>query len=104
MRAIEAKRRLIPFLRDWPGYTGKFVRDHALGAISNGTRITKISSWVGDPIRDGELGTILGSVDLVKATPSLAAEFKAQYLYFIEWDSAPGHVASVRDFRIGQAS
>jgi hypothetical protein len=98
------KRRLIPILRDYPGYTGKFIRDQALGAISNGTRVAKINSVHGDTVGDGELGTIVGSLDIVKAAPSLADQYRAEFLYFIEWDSMPRHIASVRDFRVGRAS
>lgn len=98
------KRRFIPVIRDWPDYIGKFVRDQAAGAIPNGHRIVKMNTQPGDLNRDGATGTVIGSIDVVKAAPSLANEHRTRYLYFIEWDEMPKVVVAIKDFRIGLPS
>lgn len=98
------KRRLIPLLRDWPGYVGKFVRDQAPGAIPNGQRIVKINTEPGDIHKDGDTGVVIGSIDVVKAAPSLANEHRTRFFYFIEWDAMPKVVVGVRESRIGLPS
>ncbi len=98
------KRRLIPVMRDWPGYSGKFVRDQALDAIPNGQKVVKINSFPSDLNEDGATGVILGSIDVVRAAPELASRSRCRYVYFVEWDASPKVAVGIRDFRIGRPS
>jgi hypothetical protein len=97
----EVKPRLIPQLREWPGYVGKFVRDQAVGAIPNGQRVVKINSEPGDLNNDGDTGIVIGSIDVVKAAPSLANKYRARFLYFVEWEGMPKVVVGIKDWRVG---
>ena len=93
-------RRLIPVLREWPGYVGLFVRDEAAGAIPNGRKIVKINTQPGDINKHGATGTVIGSVDCVKSAPELANRYRVRFLYFIEWHEMPNVVVAIKESRI----
>jgi hypothetical protein len=98
-----------PFITE-EGMTGLFTREQAPGAIPNGTRIMKANSEPEDATRDGELGTVLGSI---AATPEMVRQARAkgypahqpdpQCAYFVEWDHKPKFAVGVTDYRITTA-
>jgi hypothetical protein len=57
-----------------------FTTNQAPGAYPNGTRVVKLASDDGDSHKDGDLGTVIGSL----LAPKLGI------CYFIEWDDSPG--------------
>ena len=68
--------------RQEPGWAGAFTREHAEGALRNGTRIVKHRSDLNDRTPDGTPGIVLGSVrDRVVLGDGV--------LYFVAWASAP---------------
>jgi hypothetical protein len=80
-----------------PGWRGAFTRAHAAGAIPNGARVVKVLGERGDAQPLGAEGVVLGSFGPINAeTRAAAAAFvpdwmlaEAEYLYFVEWESAP---------------
>jgi hypothetical protein len=70
------------------------VQAEALGAWKNGTRVIKVRSGEGDTHVDGAPATIIGSAGPVEA------EGIRTYVYFVEWDDAPGIPVGIRGDRI----
>lgn len=69
-------------IKYWPGWTGAFTRDEALGAWKNGTPVVKANSEPGDAHPDGTPGVVLGSI----SHPSVQ---NGAVFYFIEWAPRP---------------
>lgn len=95
-----------------PGMVGAFTREQAPGAIPNGTRIVKHYAEVWDANPVGAHGVVLGSMmddqlgllvgDLL--APALRhGNENSKYLYFVEWDSAPGRAVVVLGAKIKRA-
>lgn len=83
---------MIPFKNE-PGWSGAFTRDHAKGALPNGSRIVKVMDEPGDGHKAGSLGTVLGSI----RTPP---DFPFRYFYFIEFDNTPKRAVAVMGTKI----
>jgi hypothetical protein len=76
--------------RKFPGYTGLHVRDEAPGALPNGTRVRKVASDPADKHRNGDLGTVLGSM----SAPLVGVG------YFVEWDDSPRQAVFIAGDRV----
>lgn len=76
-----------------------YCTDQASGAIPNGTRIVKRNSKYGDANRDGDGGTVIGSI----FDAEIAARFNEQFGYFVEWDRTPVVPAFIVGSRIRPA-
>ena len=79
------------------------------GRWPKGTRIRKVGTKLGDSHQDGALGTIVGA--LGPTTASQRAEViidlakqgingDIEYIYWVEWDDAPGIPVAITDNRI----
>jgi len=69
-------------IKYWPGWTGAFTRNEAVGALKNGTHIVKANSERGDAHPDGTPGVVLGSISHPEIGDGVP-------FYFIEWASRP---------------
>jgi hypothetical protein len=69
-------------IRYWPGWTGAFTRNEALGAWRNGTKVVKVNSEEGDGHPDGTPGVVLGSISHPEVHGGMV-------FYFIEWGPRP---------------
>lgn len=95
-----------------PGMLGAFTREQAPGAIPNGTRIVKHYAQTLDANPVGAQGVVLGSImddqlgllvgDLLAPALRQGNE-NAKYMYFVEWDSAPGRAVVVLGAKIRRA-
>lgn len=82
-----------PFKNE-PGWHGAFTRAQVPGAkYRNGARVRKADSEEGDTTPNGELGTVLGSVQVLPLAPA----------YFVEWDESPRVAVFVVEWKIGPA-
>lgn len=101
-----------PGFTEEPGMVGAFTREQAPGAIPNGTRIVKhyAEAWDANPV--GAHGVVLGSMmddQLGKLVGELLAPAlrhgneNSKYLYFVEWDNAPGRAVVVLGAKIKRA-
>lgn len=73
-----------------PGITGHFTREHAPGAMENGTVGYKINSMPGDAHQDGSPCVVLGSL----RHPSVGLG------YFVAWQDMPLHAVFVVEKRL----
>jgi len=71
-------------------------REQAPGAIPNGTLVEKCRTEPGDTHRDGERGTVYGSMGPAPV-PGLGERC---YVYWVEWERHPGIPVAVADYRI----
>lgn len=71
-----------------------FTRNQAPGAMPNETRIMKVHAEKGDQARDGEFGTIVGSIG------PLPYRGDMHYVYFVEWDTFEGLFIAVPDNQV----
>lgn len=77
--ALEESELILWDIRYRRGWLGAFTREQAPEATyANGARIRKANSELGDRVRDGTTGTVLGSI---KAPDEPACG------YFVEWDN-----------------
>lgn len=76
-------------LQDYPGWVGMHTRDHAPGALPNGSRVRKVRTEAGDTHPIGSMATILGSVSDPIGNG-----------YFVEWDATPRHAVFVVETKI----
>lgn len=83
-----------------PGWTGCFMREQAVGAILNGTRIVKTAPEPGDAHAVGAPGNVLGSWD---TPPDMPLFQHIKFGYFVEWDDAPKTACAIMDFKIKPA-
>jgi hypothetical protein len=67
------------------GAEGSAIYGHAEGAWARGTRVRKTRSAPGDFHKDGDLGTIEGSVGPLREI----------YGYFVRWDDLLPHMPAV---------
>lgn len=81
-------------LREEEGWTGWFTRDHAEGALANGTRIVKSAYEDGDANPLGAKGVIVGSFRITNERP---------VLYFVEWEDYPRCAVGVMDWKIEES-
>lgn len=79
-----------------PGWKGAFTREHAPGALANGTRIVKDNSEPGDSTPDGTPGVVLGSI----SHPEVQS---GAIFYFIEWAYAPRIAVGTMGFKVRPA-
>jgi hypothetical protein len=82
-------------IREYPGWVGPHSRQQAKGALyRNGARVRKVNSELTDTMKDGDCGTVLGSI---QAPGERAA-------YFIEWDSVPRYAVFVIERKLEGAT
>lgn len=90
-------------LRNELGWRGMFTRHETVGAMPNGTRVTKVAI---DNDKDahavGDKGVVLGSIDVSGVEPPEGIPH-CDYYYFVEWDDMPMTAVGVMDFKIRRA-
>ena len=79
-------------IKAWPGYAGEFSRQHAEGAIPNGTLIFSKVGHVA--------GIVLGSVDGMEVDKELCERKNVRFGYWIEWNDWPRTAYFVIDRKI----
>ncbi len=90
----------LPF-REEPGWIGAFTRDHAPGAIANGTAIVKACHEPTDHHHEGAPGLVLGSI---AAPPDMEPQWAhVRFYYFVEWADGPRIACGVMDYKIRPA-
>lgn len=87
-------------LREESGWTGVFTRDHAEGALENGSYIVKQNAEPGDATPEGEYGTVLGSIEAPSEVTEAAGFADVKYVYFVEWNHSPQKAVAVMDRKV----
>jgi hypothetical protein len=80
-------------IREYVGWTGAYTTDQAKGAYANGTVVLKAMSELGDLVKNGARGRVLGSMH----HPGMG------YGYFVEWDQNPRVAVLVTEKRLRRA-
>lgn len=86
------------------GWMGLFTRDHAKGAIPNGSRIVKLDGEPGDASPAGTEGEVLGSFRVPEEVRTDARRMGIRppdaYFYFVEWANRPRSAVGLADWKI----
>jgi hypothetical protein len=78
-------------IREYPGWVGPHSRQQAKDALyHNGVRVRKVKSELTDTMKDGDCGTVLGSIQAPGERPA----------YFVEWDLAPRLAVFVVEWKL----
>jgi hypothetical protein len=96
-----------PFFEE-EGLVGVFTREHADGAIPNGSVVEKINATDSDLAPEGAKGIIVGSLDAeehshhigeMTGTPHDREEGE-KFVYFVQWEIAQPLVVGIRETRV----